>query len=72
MSLGSGSRGWTQRDPDSELDFITEIKKKKFLRLKNFEVSQKIFFLISLPKCIELTSESGSRWVLGLGLGYRF
>ena len=32
----------------------------------------KIFFflfLISIPKCIELNSESGSRWVLGLGLG---
>ena len=24
------------------------------------------FFLISVPKCIELNSESGSRWVLGL------
>ncbi len=32
--------------------------------LKNFN-----FFLISIPKCIELNSESGSRYVLGLGLG---
>ncbi len=25
--------------------------------------------LIYIPKCIELNSEYGSRWVLGLGLG---
>ena len=27
------------------------------------------FFFISIPKCIELNSESDSRWVLGLSLG---
>ncbi len=59
-------------------------KKKKVYGTKNFETSKKIFFLfflyfkflnqnfffllIYIPKCIELNSESGSRWVLGLDL----
>ncbi len=45
--------------------FAQKIKKNffNFLSLKNF------FFLISIPKGIELNSESGSPWVLGLALG---
>ncbi len=60
-------------------------KKKKVYGTKNFETSKKFFFLfflyfkflnqkfffllIYIPKFIELNPESGSRWVLGLGLG---
>ena len=48
-----------------------KIKKKiykfqNFLHLQQFFLFfeiQKIFFLISLPKCIKLNSESVSRWV---------
>jgi len=55
----------------NSIHFGEEIKKKKFLGLKNFG-THKIFFLIPTPKCIELNSESvrpKKICVFGLGLG---
>jgi len=42
--------------------------KKIFLDPKTFGSKSFKHLLIFVPKCIELNSESGSHWVLGLGL----